>query len=77
MASAKVCLVLDWGDNGVQPRWTNFASEPDFVEQLQHDFQRFYGHMFKHFVADVVWSGCSFLRVFDNGEKFIDGKGLI
>ena len=35
---------------------------------------RFYGHMFKHFVADVVWSGCSVLSVIDSGEKFINGK---
>jgi len=33
--------------------------------------------MFKHFVADVVWSGCSVLSVIDNGEKFINGKILI
>jgi len=37
----------------------------------------FYGHMFKHFVADVVWSGCSVLSVIDSGEKLINGKSLI
>jgi len=26
--------------------------------------------MFKHFVADIVWSGCSVFRVLDSGEKF-------
>jgi len=30
-----------------------------------------------HFVADVVWSGCSVLSVIDSGEKFINGKSLI
>ena len=54
-----------------------FTGEPDFVKQLQHDFQRFYGQMFKHFVADVVRSSCSVLRVIDSREKFVKGKGLI
>jgi len=64
--SAKVCQ-----DGGILP-------VSHIVKQLlHHDFQRFYGHMFKHFVADVVLSRCSVLRVFDSGEKFIKGKGLI
>jgi len=33
--------------------------------------------MFKQFVADVVWSGCSVLSVIDSGEKFINGKILL
>jgi len=33
--------------------------------------------MFKYFVADVVWSGCSVLSVIDSGETFINGKSLI
>jgi len=33
--------------------------------------------MLKHFVADVVWSGCSVLRVVDSGGKIFKGKRLI
>jgi len=32
---------------------------------------------FKHFVTDVVWSGCSVLRVLDRGETFFKRKGLM
>jgi len=46
------------------------------LNSCSNDFQRFYGHMFKHFLADV-WSGCSVLSVIDSGEKSINGKSLI